>query len=123
MRAAEEDEPEAGEEGDPGGGGGRREFADGGGRGVFSAAMFAGAPLWPCRPQDPPPDLVVHDAPPDCGRSIPDDEPKLDWFDRVQNPPNPDPDGIDQRAKWLAPEIKLDEGVRVLFDEAVLEPS
>ena len=26
---------------------------------------------------------------------IPDDEPNLDWFNRLRNPSNPDPDGLD----------------------------
>ena len=77
---------------------------------------IADAPLWPCRLQDPPPDLVFHDGPPDCGRSIPDDEPDLDWFNRPRNPNEPDPDWFDQTPTWKAPEIHLDDG-RILVLE------
>jgi len=47
-----------------------------------------------------------HDLPPTGGDGIPDDETDPDRFNRPRNPPNPDPDGIDQRPKWLAPEVK-----------------
>jgi hypothetical protein len=52
-------------------------------------------PPWPGNLQDPPPDLVLHDAPPSCDRSIPNDEPDLDWFNCSRNCSNPDPDGFD----------------------------
>ena len=77
---------------------------------------IADAPLWPCRLQDTPPDLVFHDAPPGCGRNIPDDEPALDWFHRPRNPNEPDPDWFDQSPTWKAPEIQLDDG-RILVLE------
>ncbi len=48
---------------------------------------------------------------------IPDEEPDLDWFNRPRNPPNPDPDGIDQRPQWRASEVKLDDG-RILVLES-----
>ena len=48
---------------------------------------------------------------------IPADEPDLNCFNRHRNPPNPDPDGIDQRPQWRAPEVKLDDG-RILVLES-----
>jgi hypothetical protein len=78
---------------------------------------IADAPLWPCRLQDPPPDLVFYDAPPCCGRSIPDDEPDLDWFNRPRNPNEPASDWFDQTPTWKAPEIQLDDG-RILVLES-----
>ena len=47
---------------------------------------------------------------------IPDDEPELDWFNRPQNPSNPDSEGLDQTPTWKAPEIRLDGG-RILVLE------
>ncbi len=47
---------------------------------------------------------------------IHDDKPDLDWFNRPQNPSNPDPDGLDQRQTWQAPEIHLTDG-RILVLE------
>jgi hypothetical protein len=77
---------------------------------------IADAPLWPCRLQDPPPDLVFHDAPPGCGRSIPDDEPNLDWFNRPRNPSVPDLDGFHQSPAWQPEEIPLGDGRILVLD-------
>ncbi|CAN5323397.1 hypothetical protein BH23VER1_BH23VER1_13660 [soil metagenome] len=40
---------------------------------------------------------------------IPDDEPNLDWFNRPQNPPNPDPEDFDRSPTWQPEEIRLDD--------------
>jgi hypothetical protein len=77
---------------------------------------IAGAPLWPSSLQDPPTDLVFHYSPPQCGGSVPDEEPDLDWFNRPRNPSNPDPDGLDQRQTWKPAEIHLEDG-RILVLE------
>ena len=47
---------------------------------------------------------------------IPDDEPNLDWFNRLRNPSEPDPDWFDQRLIWKAPEILLDDGRTLVLD-------
>ena len=49
---------------------------------------------------------------------IPDDEPNLDWFNRLRNPSNPDPDGLDQRHTWRAPEIQLDDGRTLVLESS-----
>jgi hypothetical protein len=77
---------------------------------------IADAALWPCRLQDTPPDLVFHDAPPGCGRNIPDDEPALDWFHRPRNPNEPDPDWFDQSPAWKPEEIHLDDGRTLVLE-------
>jgi hypothetical protein len=49
---------------------------------------------------------------------IPDDEPNLDWFNRIRNPSNTDPDGLDQRHTWQAPEIQLDDGRTLVLESS-----
>lgn len=41
---------------------------------------------------------------------IPNDEPDLDWFNRLRNPSNQDPDLFKPTQIWKAPEIHLDDG-------------
>jgi len=77
---------------------------------------IGGAPLWLCGRQDPPPDIIFHDVPLGCGRSVADDEPDLDWFKRPRNPDEPDPDWFDQRQAWKPFEIHLDDGRILVFD-------
>jgi len=57
-----------------------------------------------------------HDSPPMCGDSVPDEETDLDWFNRLRNSLNPDPDGFDQRQTWKAPEIHLEDGRILVLD-------
>ena len=77
---------------------------------------IAVAPLWPCRMQDPPPDLDFHDSPLESGAGVPDEEPDRDWFNRSSNPSNPDPDGFDQRQTWKPAEIHLEDGRILVLD-------
>ena len=49
---------------------------------------------------------------------IPDDEPNLDWFNRLRNPSEPDPDWFDQRLIWKAPEILLDDGRTLVLESS-----
>ena len=49
---------------------------------------------------------------------IPDDEPNLDWFNRLRNPSNPDPEDLNQRHTWQAPEIQLDDGRTLVLESS-----
>jgi hypothetical protein len=47
---------------------------------------------------------------------IPDVEPDLDWFNRMRNPSNPDPDDFDQSPTWKPDEIHLQDGRILVLD-------
>jgi hypothetical protein len=45
-----------------------------------------------------------------------DDEPDLGWFNCPRNSHEPDPDSLDQRPTWQAPEIHLDDGRTLVLE-------
>jgi hypothetical protein len=47
---------------------------------------------------------------------IPDDEPDFDWSNRPRDPPNPDPDGFDQRVLRNLTASAIQKAWRLLRD-------
>ena len=62
--------------------------------------------------------ILFYHWPPNCGESIPDAEPDLNWFNQARPPSDSEPDQFDQSPAWQPEEVPLGDGRTLILEDS-----